>query len=376
MEVRTLAYQYATANNKSYPPSWDQKKIAGKEWLRQFLRRHEDLSLRKPEPTSLARSTSFNKTNISSFFKNYKEALSRGDFSPEKIWNCDETGLTTVHVPPKIVGPKGIKQLGQMTSGERGQNVTLIASINAIGNHIPPMMIFPRVNFKPHMLKGCPVGTIGGANSSGWSNEILFLEYLQHFKNHVKPTVENPVILLLDNHDSHVNVSVINFCKKNGILPITFHPHTSHKMQPLDRTVFGPMKTYYNTACSEWMIMHPGQPITIYDIAELAGKAFPKAFTTSNIQKGFEVSGLYPVNENIFEDNEFLSSYVTDRPLNQLTDSREQVNVEQDGEKTKTTVNEMEVSTPSTSNIRQAGTSGSSITPEMLRPYPKAPVRK
>ncbi|XP_072378070.1 uncharacterized protein [Diabrotica undecimpunctata] len=178
MEVRTLAYQYATANNKSYPPSWDQKKIAGKEWLRQFLRRHEDLSLRKPEPTSLARSTSFNKTNISFFFKNYKEALSRGDFSPEKIWNCVETGLTTVHVPPKIVGPKGIKQLGQMTSGERGQNVTLIASINAIGNHIPPMMIFPRVNFKPHMLKGCPVGTIGGANSSGWSNEILFLEYL------------------------------------------------------------------------------------------------------------------------------------------------------------------------------------------------------
>lgn len=86
------------------------------------------------------------------------------------------------------------KKIGIVTCGERGQNVTLIALINAIRNHIPPMLVFPRVNLKPHMLKGCPIGTVGGANSSEWSNERLFLEYLEHFENHVKPTVEYPVI--------------------------------------------------------------------------------------------------------------------------------------------------------------------------------------
>lgn len=70
-----------------------------------------------------------------------------------------------------------------MTSRERGQNITLIAAINASGNHIPPMLIFPRVNFKAHMIKGAPLGTIGGANSSGWSNEPLFLQFFEHFKN-------------------------------------------------------------------------------------------------------------------------------------------------------------------------------------------------
>lgn len=65
------------------------------------------------------------------------------------------------------------------------------------------------------------------------------------------------------------------------------------------------------------MIMNLGEPITIYDIAELVSKAFPKTFTPANIQKGFEVSGIYPSNENIFEEHEFLSAYVTDRPLNQ-----------------------------------------------------------
>ncbi|KAF2896889.1 hypothetical protein ILUMI_09276 [Ignelater luminosus] len=56
-EVRNLAYQFAVANGKTYPYSWNEEKTGGKEWLRQFLKRHQDLSLRKLKATSLARST-------------------------------------------------------------------------------------------------------------------------------------------------------------------------------------------------------------------------------------------------------------------------------------------------------------------------------
>ena len=121
----------------------------------------------------------------------------------------------------------------------------------------------------------------------------------------------------MDNHASHISIGAIAKAKENGIHLVTFHPHTSHKMQPLGRTVFSPFKTHYNNAVTNFMISseNAGKPITIYHIAELAGMAYTKAFTPSNIINGFKVCGLYPLNPNIFSEEDFLPSSVTDRPL-------------------------------------------------------------
>ncbi|KAJ8952468.1 hypothetical protein NQ314_007545 [Rhamnusium bicolor] len=104
--VKKLAYEYAITNKKKYPSQWDEKKEAGDNWLRCFRNRHSaSLSLRKPEGTSLARSTSFNKETVAAFFKTYKSALAKGKFEPSRIYNVDETGITTVQQPPKILAP-------------------------------------------------------------------------------------------------------------------------------------------------------------------------------------------------------------------------------------------------------------------------------
>lgn len=62
-ECRQLAYQCAEINKLKIPSSWKQNEMAGKDWLISFKRRH-NLSTRRPEPCSLARATSFNKTNV------------------------------------------------------------------------------------------------------------------------------------------------------------------------------------------------------------------------------------------------------------------------------------------------------------------------
>ncbi|KAF2886681.1 hypothetical protein ILUMI_19492, partial [Ignelater luminosus] len=84
-------------------------------------------------------------------------------------------------------------------------------------------------------------------------------------------------------------------------------------MQPLDLSCFGPFKGYYNKAADEWMLNHPSTPMSIYDIASVTGQAFSLAFTPTNIIKGFEESGIYPYNSEVFQDSDFFSSYLSDR---------------------------------------------------------------
>lgn len=65
LQARKLAYDYAVAIKKTNTPdNWIQNKIASKDWIRGFLNRQSQLSIRTPEATSLSRAISFNKKKL------------------------------------------------------------------------------------------------------------------------------------------------------------------------------------------------------------------------------------------------------------------------------------------------------------------------
>lgn len=313
-DVREIAYEMATINNIKVPDNWHRDKKAGLEWMRSFLKRNK-LSLRIPEGCSLSRMTSFNKHNVDIFFTNLenlyklKEHFANGT----RVWNLDETGTTTVQSCRKIITKQGVKQVNAATSQERGTLVTTCVAINAMGSFIPPVMIFPRQHFKPHMINGAPVGTLGLANPSGWMTTELFPQVIQHFVQFTAASKENPCLLILDNHESHLSLAALDLAKSKGITVLTLPPHSSHRMQPLDVSVFGPFKAYYNEAVQAWLLAHPGIPLTIYDVASCVGTAFKKSMVPTNITKGFERAGIFPFDKTIFSDADFLCSSVTDR---------------------------------------------------------------
>lgn len=314
--VRALAYNCAKKFDIRCPPNWNEIKMAGKDWLTGFLKRNQQLSIRKPEATSLGRATSFNRTNVDSFFEKLAEAMDKNKFMASNIWNVDETGVSTVCKPCKIVAAKGKRNIGSMTSGERGTNVTLTVAVSASGISIPPMFIFPRKKYQDHFINGGPPDCIGTANSSGWATNDEFFIFMKHFIRHVKPTIECPVLLLLDNHSSHLCVETLDLAKANGVVMLSFPPHCSHKLQPLDVSVFGPFKKYLSGAQDAWLRSNPGRTITIYDIPRIVAESLPLAATPLNIVNGYKKAGIFPFNKEIFCASEFDPSYVTDRPEN------------------------------------------------------------
>jgi len=296
-ETRKLAYELAVNLGKCVPENWQTSSSAGPDWFSGFMRRHKAvLSVRTPESTSLSRTTSFNRTNVNLFYDNLEGLYKRFHFEPQCIWNVDETGLTTVQNPCKIVACKGVKQVGAATSAERGQLVTLCCAVNALGHALPPVFIFPRVRYHERFVDGGPPGCIGVSHKSGWMPQENFLIFLKHFAKHSQSSIDHPVLLLLDNHESHLSVDGIQFAKDNGIHLLSFPPHCSHRLQPLDCTVYFSLKRYYNAECDSWCNSHPGRPMQPLDIPVVCATAFKLAMTSGNIQSGFEVTGIYPYN--------------------------------------------------------------------------------
>ena len=221
--------------------------------------------------------------------------------------------------PCKVVAQRGAKQVGAVVSQERGSLVTICCGINAVGNHIPPYFIFPCVNVQQHWHLTAPPGSAvaGHSKASGWMTCENFIDFMRHFVNHAKPSSQHPVLLLLDNHHSHISLDVINYAKDNHITLLSFPPHCSHQLQPLDKAVYGPFKTFINAASDNWMRepQNAGKSMSIHVIPLLVSYAFPKAFTTTNITSGFRATGIWPFDRHTFPPETFLPSSVTDRPL-------------------------------------------------------------
>ena len=107
---------------------------------------------------------------------------------------------------------------------------------------------------------------------------------------------KRPVLLLYDGHASHISTDVIEYAHLHHIEIMCLPDHSSHLLQPLDVGVFKSLKTYFNEACRKFLQSNPGRVITIYDISQLVGEAWPQALTPVNLISGFSNSGIYPLN--------------------------------------------------------------------------------
>lgn len=322
-EFRSVVYQYAAKNNLTH--NFNQETaLAGRDWVYNFMKRHQEISLRRPENTSAARAAAFNKPNVLKFFNLLGELFDKFNFPPSRVYNCDETGITTVpNKPSKILSMKGKKQIGVLTSGERGTLVTAEICFSATGQYVPPLMIFPRAKKNPIFEVGLPPESIVMCHPSGWMQTNIFAPtWFDHFLRFAKPSEADPVLLILDGHSTHTkNINLVESAKQNHVHILVIPPHTSHRLQPLDVGFMGPLSAYYEQEAKSWMRNNPGKIITLYDVGKLFGAAFQRAASSQNAVNSFKHTGICPYNPHIFPEELFSPAETTDQERTEPSDN-------------------------------------------------------
>ena len=159
MDIRLIVFEFCKKNLIPNPFNKDSK-LAGEDFVRGFLKRHHDLSLRKPEAISLNRVFGLNEDNIKIYFSNLENLLDKYHFEPHQIFSCDESGLSCVHKPLKGISSTGKRCVSSVTSGEKGVTTTILCAYNSFGHYVPPMVIFKRKKKKLLLTDNAPVGTI------------------------------------------------------------------------------------------------------------------------------------------------------------------------------------------------------------------------
>jgi hypothetical protein len=181
----------------------------------------------------------------------------------------------------------------------------LIASICANGAALPPSLIYQGESYdlQDTWLNEFDHSTqraFFACSKNGWSDDTLGLDWLQHVfdrttKEKISPRDRR--LLIVDGHNSHVNLPFIEYADTNRILLAVFPPHSTHRLQPLDIGLFSPLATYYSQAIDRLLSESQGLiRITKRDFWPLFYEAWQKAFHVQNVRSAWEAAGLYPLN--------------------------------------------------------------------------------
>jgi len=92
-----------------------------------------------------------------------------------RIFNVDETALSTVQKPQKVLARRGEYQAGAMTSAERGTDTICIFYMGFAGMFVPSLLMFKRIRCKFELSTRVSPGTLFAYTENGCiTSDFLF----------------------------------------------------------------------------------------------------------------------------------------------------------------------------------------------------------
>ena len=85
------------------------------------------------------------------------------------------------------------------------------------------------------------------SSNNGWTCDALGLKWLQKVfcpQTAAKAGYRRR-LLIVDGHSSHINMSFIEYCDQMRIVLLILPPHSTHRLQPLNVSLFAPLASFY-----------------------------------------------------------------------------------------------------------------------------------
>lgn len=290
---RAVVEDIANTMLRSKQPTSPQR--VGINWVAKFVKRHPELSSVYNRKFDYQRAKCEDPKLISLWFKLVRDTIEKYGVTEEDIFNFDETGFQMgVISTSKVITASERKGRPRTTQPGNRKWVTAIEAINAKGWSIPPFIIFDgKLHQTTWYQSGIPATWRIAVSDNGWTNDELGLEWIKHFHENTKHCKGKWRLLIFDGHSSHRTSEFRDFCLQNCILTLCLPAHTSHILQPLDVSCFGPLKKAYGSQIETKMKLGINH-INKEEFLPAFFVAHQQTITTENIASGFKATGLAP----------------------------------------------------------------------------------
>ncbi|KAM4060315.1 DDE superfamily endonuclease [Hirsutella rhossiliensis] len=254
----------------------------GPNWTSRFLKRHGYFKKRQKR-LQAERQVSENLTRVNQYFQHLRQVIQDNGIPPEDIWNMDETGELIILAFLRIGNPLLRSKLSRRMGGCSGFLILAGQMHMASWYQIPELD--PDTVIRP--------------TPTGYSNDVISLEWLQHFDKHSeKSSRSSKRLLILDGHGSHHTRQFIEYCDNHNIIPFGMPPNLTHALQPLDVVVFQPLKHYHAKAL-DVMVRDGLVNITKLEFLSCIQQVRLHAFKESTIRSAFRKTGIFPFNPQV-----------------------------------------------------------------------------
>ena len=210
-------------------------------WARRFLERHPEYLVRKQRVQEIDRKNAQDPDIIQEWLQKFKTIRDKYEIPPQDIYNFDESGFRIGVGRNQWIVTRIYDRTLSLGSNTNRESVTICETISGDGCVLPPIVIVSGVIHQEQWFTttGIDDDTLLAVSDTGYSNDILSLEWLKHFERLSAQRQHGLYrLLLLDRYGSHCTKEFLDFCDNHGIIPFCLPPHTTHILQPLDVVVF------------------------------------------------------------------------------------------------------------------------------------------